>query len=455
MAIRLRRPQRGARLKPPKRIFGFKPFSKQQLKLMTWWMPGSPFQSADGVIAEGAIRSGKTVAMIVGFLFWSLLTFGTKEGQDFIIAGKSMGALKRNVLKPLFQILNALGIKYFYNRSSEAPNIQIWHNTYYLFAGHDERSQDVLQGFTAAGLLIDEVVLIPKSFVEQAIGRCSVEGSKLWYTCNPGGPFHWFKTEFVDERKKKRLLRLHFTLDDNPALSGKIKNRYKRMYPAGSVWYKRFILGQWAIAEGLVFDMFNEDVHVLPLSEIPTWFPRYGVSIDHGTTNATVFGFFGYGRGDGRVYLLNLFYYDPTQHLQGRKTDSQLANDFEKWLSGKKPQDIVCDPAAATFIVELENRGYEITKADNAVLDGIRLLSNQMHWDDAKQPSFFLADRAEMLPLKQEFGSYGWDEKAQERGEDKPTKGNDHGLDMVRYFFKTVIWPFIQETGGIEGWEIH
>lgn len=426
---------------------------------MTWWIPNSPFEHADGVIAEGAIRSGKTVAMIMGFLFWSLLTYGRGEGENFIIAGKSMGALKRNVLGPMFQILQALGISYYYNRSSEAPHVVIWSNIYYLFAGHDERSQDVLQGFTGAGLLIDEVVLIPKSFVEQAIGRCSVDGAKLWFTCNPGGPFHWFKTEFVDQRRKKRLLRLHFTMDDNPALSRQVKERYRRMYPVGSVWYKRFILGQWAIAEGLVFDMFNEDVHLLPLSGIPTWFPRYGVSIDHGTTNATVFGFYGYGRQDaehrGRVFLLNLYYYDPKTSLSGRKTDSQLADDFEKWLSGKKPGDIVCDPAAATFIVELENRGYDVRRADNTVLDGIRLVANQMHYDDVKKPRFFIADLPEMEPLKQEFSSYGWDEKAQERGEDKPVKGNDHAMDMNRYFLKTIIEPLLESEGGIDGWTIH
>ena len=114
-------------------------------------------------------------------------------------------------------------------------------NSFYIFGGRDERSQDLIQGITLAGLLLDEVALMPESFVNQATGRCSVEGSKMWFNCNPGGPLHWFKTEWIDKRRKKGLLYLHFTMDDNLSLSEEIKARYRGM--SAGVFYLRYIKG--------------------------------------------------------------------------------------------------------------------------------------------------------------------------------------------------------------------
>lgn len=418
------------RRKRPTRPFQFVPFSLRQLQALTWWLPGSPYANADGVLAGGAIRSGKTFVMTLSFVLWSYFAF--PEGQDFIMASKTMGALRRNVLTPLLRLLDAFSINYHYDRSSEAPHLVIGKNIYYLFGANNERSQDALQGLTAAGCLLDEVVLFPESFVQQAIGRCSVEGSKLWFTFNPGGPFHWFKRKFVDQWRKKRLLNLRFQLDDNPALSDRIKQRYRRMF--SGVWFRRYILGQWAIAEGLVYD-FDERRHIA--QEVPTWFPHYGVAIDHGTTNATAFGLFGYGLDDSKVYLLNLYYYD-SQQTKRTKTNSEYADDFTKWLGGKQPDTIICDPAAKGFIVELESRGYDITPAQNDVVEGIQFVRTVMGGTD---PDFKVAGLPEMEPALMEFGTYAWDEKKQAKGEDVPIKEHDHALDMIRYFLFTVIEP--------------
>ena len=238
-------------------VFEWKPFSRKQKKLLTWWMPQSPYRDYDIVISDGAIRSGKTVAGIDGFITWSLHKF---KDQSFIIAGKSIGALKRNVLRPLFQMLNAKGIPYQYNRSENF--IVIGNNTYYCFGANNEASQDVLQGLTAAGAYADEVALFPRSFVEQMIGRCSVEGSKIWMNCNPEGPYHFIKTDYIDKAEEKKILRLHFTLDDNLTLSDEIKERYRRMF--SGVFYQRNILGLWVMAEGVVYDMFDREKHVVP-----------------------------------------------------------------------------------------------------------------------------------------------------------------------------------------------
>src|SRR5690625_4414296 len=274
--------------------FRFQPFSRKQKQVLTWWLEPSPYRDHDMIIADGSIRSGKTIAMIDGFITWSMATF---EGESFILAGRSMGALKRNVLRPMFQILTAKGIEYRYHRSEHY--IQIGSNTYYCFGANNEASQDVLQGLTAAGAYADEVALFPRSFVDQMIGRCSVDDSKVWMNCNPENPFHYIKEEYIDKAKEKRVLHLHFTLDDNLSLSEKVKERYKRMF--SGVFFQRYILGMWVRAEGIIFDMFNEDKHTV--SKLPKMRQRW-VTVDYGTTNPTVFLLLGLG-ADYNVYVID------------------------------------------------------------------------------------------------------------------------------------------------------
>lgn len=396
--------------------FRFSPFSSKQLMLLTWWTRASPYGSHDGVIAEGSIRSGKTVGMIDSFVTWSLWAF--PQGEDFIIAGRSMGALRRNVLKPLFQILRAKGLDYHYHRSEHW--VQIGANTYHLFGASSEASQDVVQGLTAAGALFDEVALMPQSFVDQAIGRCSVEGSKLFFNCNPEGPYHWFKVEYLDKATQKRLLHLHFTLDDNPSLSAQIRDRYRRMF--SGVWFKRYILGQWVVAEGLIYDMFSEKAHVAPAAKV---YPRYGVGIDYGTSGVCVFGLYAVYQEGGtwKAHKIRERYYDARSRGK-QKTDAEHADDFEAFLQlvdGRKitPSAIYCDPSAASFIAELRRRGFRVAPAVNDVVDGIRFVSQML------SEGRYRLDPSCTETIR-EKSSYAWDPKAQERGEDKPLKQDDH-----------------------------
>ena len=288
--------------------FKFQPFSLKQKKLLAWWTDGSPYKDYDMVIAEGAIRSGKTISMIDSFITWSL---AKHRHQNFIVAGKSMGALKRNVLEPMFQILTAKGIYYHYNRS-ENPHVVIGTNTYYLFGANNEASQDTLQGLTAAGAYLDEVALFPRSFVDQAIGRCSAEtngnGAKVFFNCNPAGLYHWFKTDFIDKAKEKRILVLHFTMDDNMSLSEKVKERFRRMF--SGVFFKRYILGLWVMAEGLVYDMFNEKLHVI--KTLLDTFDRIFAGGDYGINNPTAFLLIGQKAND--FYVIREYYYDSRKH---------------------------------------------------------------------------------------------------------------------------------------------
>lgn len=236
--------------------FKWKPFSNKQLKVMTWWNDNSPMKDKDGIIADGAVRSGKTISMAPSFVIWAMTKF---DDCDFAICGKTIGSLTRNVINTLKKQLVSLGYKYEHKRTENLLIVSKGNvtNYFYLFGGKDEASQDLIQGMTLAGIFFDEVALMPQSFVEQGLARLSVEGAKFWFNCNPKSPNHWFKLEYVDKILEKNILYLHFTMDDNLTLSNKVKERYKRMFVG--VFYKRNILGLWVTAEGAIYTVYSEN----------------------------------------------------------------------------------------------------------------------------------------------------------------------------------------------------
>lgn len=408
--------------------FQFSPFSAKQKKVLTWWCDKSPVKDYDGIIADGAIRSGKTVSMSLSFVMWAMASF---TGQNLAMCGKTIGSFRRNVLFWLKLMLRSREYSVVDHR---ADNLLVVRkngieNYFYIFGGKDERSQDLIQGITLAGVFFDEVALMPESFVNQATGRCSVKGSKFWFNCNPDGPYHWFKLNWIDKANEKRLLYLHFTMDDNLSLAEEIKFRYRSMYTG--VFFKRYILGLWAVAEGIIYDMFDDEKHVKDISEIAPVLINGGryVSCDYGTQNATVFLLWNKGT-DGIWYCTREYYYSGRD--EGRqKTDSEYADDLKKWLEETNIKAVIVDPSAASFIAELRKRGYKVLKAKNDVLDGIRLVGMLLNL----RKIMFSSSCTETI---KEFASYVWDEKAMERGEDKPVKQHDHGCDAVRYFVSTI-----------------
>lgn len=432
--------------------FHFSPFSRKQKQVLTWWCKDSPVHDKDGIIADGAIRSGKTVSMSLSFAMWAMSTF---NGQNFAMCGKTIGSFRRNVLFWLKLMLKSRGYSVIDRRADNLIIIRKGdtENYFYIFGGKDERSQDLIQGITLAGVFFDEVALMPESFVNQATGRCSVEGSKFWFNCNPDGPYHWFKVNWIDKstgylgkerveqiRKKaaeegkdpglKEILYLHFTMDDNLSLSEEIKARYCSMYIG--VFFKRYILGLWAAAEGVIYDMFDPEKHVKNIKEffqILVNGNRY-VSCDYGTQNATVFLLWNKGI-DGKWYCIREYYYSGRDKGK-QKTDAEYADDLKKWLDGTRIKAMIVDPSAASFIAELRKRGYKVIKANNDVLDGIRLVGMLLNLE-------MLIFSSSCTETIKEFASYIWDEKAAEHGEDKPVKQHDHGCDAVRYFVSTVL----------------
>lgn len=388
---------------------------EKQHRLATWWTKGCENESCDGVIAEGSIRSGKTWAMITGFLLWSQTRF---SGQSFIVAGRSMGSLKRNVIRPMRMILRDFGWVHEYNRSDNV--ITVGSNDYFFFGASTEASQDVLQGLTAAGCYADEVALFPKSFVDQMTGRCSVEGSKLWFNCNPSYPAHFFKTEWVDRAKELNLLHLHFDMGDNPTLSQAIKDRYERMYTG--VFYDRYILGLWTMAEGLVYPAYKDALE-------PLWGgdgTRYVVSCDYGTQNAFAALLWAF---DGSVWHCVKEYRYSGRDEGYQKTDADYVSDMKTFL-GRLPRDtpFIIDPSATSFHAAMRRAGFTTRKARNTVADGIRETAAAMATGRVR-----IANNLD--GLLSEFAGYVWDEK---KNGDIPVKAEDHSMDALRYFVATM-----------------
>lgn len=273
---------------------------------------------------------------------------------------------------------------------------------------------------------------MPQSFVNQATGRCSVEGAKLWFSCNPNSRRHYFKLEWINRYKDKRLLYLHFTMDDNYSLSERTKERYRSMY--SGVFYRRYILGEWVSADGLIYDMWDDDQNTFTLNEELKQrlksCTRY-IAVDYGTVNPMVFLDC---YDDGKtIYIANEYYYDSRANMGRRqKTDSEYANDFDNFVGRDRSVTVVMDPSAVSFRTELRNRGYHVREANNDVIDGIRRVSTMIlkrYLKVEKKCSAFL----------REVSGYIWDEKAILHGEEKPVKVGDHAMDATRYLINTVV----------------
>ncbi len=262
-----------------KAVFNFKPFSIKQLKVLTWWMPNSPVKDKDGIIADGAIRSGKTLSMSLSFVIWAMETF---TQQNLGMCGKTIGSFRRNVLFWLKLMLWSRGYKVKDHRADNLVEVRKGNvtNYFYVFGGKDERSQDLIQGITLAGVFFDEVALMPESFVNQAVGRCSVEGSKFWFNCNPDNPKHWFKLNWIDKVLEKNMIYIHFTMDDNLSLSERIKERYQNMF--SGVFFKRFILGLWIAAEGVIYAQFANSPEKWIVDEVEKDIDFIAIGVDFG-----------------------------------------------------------------------------------------------------------------------------------------------------------------------------
>lgn len=381
-----------------------------------------PYTDYDALICDGAIRSGKTSLMTIGFVDDAMRRF---NGQLFGIAGKTVDSAIKNIVVP-YRMTDYAKRRYRMRWNSKEKMLTVsdgkTENRFEVFGGKDESSFTLVQGRTFAGALIDEAVLQPKSFVEQVCARCSVDGSKIWFSCNPGSPDHWFYKEWVLQADRLNALRLHFLLRDNPALSDRIIERYERMYDG--VFYQRYILGEWVVAEGLVFRFDRERNACGSEERSGTWY----LSCDYGITNPMVVQL--WCVAGGVAYCETEYYFDSRMENK-RRTDEEHYTELERIAAGKNIEFIVVDPSASSFIETISRHGkYAVRRADNDVIGGISNMATlmnagRMRWNPERCPDTI-----------REFGLYSWDTDS---GADEPIKENDHGCDASRYFAQTVL----------------
>ena len=425
-------------------VIRFKEFSKRQMQAFTWWCKDSPYSGYNGIIADGSIRAGKTVSMAISFILWAMASY---DRQNFAMCGKTVGSFRRNVWNWLRPVLHARGheIQEFRTSNTIIVNNGRVTNYFYIFGGRDESSQDLIQGMTLAGLYCDEVALMPESFVNQATGRCSVKGAKMWFNCNPESPMHWFLKNWIEKKDEKKLLHLHFVMDDNPSLSDIVRERYKTTYTG--VFYQRFILGLWVMAQGAIYkDAWSDELYFDKeqldlIYKNPRLYRRY-ISIDYGTVNPMAFLDI-WDDGD-TVWVCREYYWNSRAEGGKEKDNSQYGDDLMEFIkfSDYAPTAVIVDPSAASFKIEMRNRGLraketvDTINADNSVIEGIRNVNRLL---TRRKIRIY----KEACPnLIKEMQSYAWDEKAiQNGGKERPIKVNDHACDALRYYCQTIIRP--------------
>ena len=415
-------------------------FSEKQKRVLRWWNRGSPDAGKDAILCDGAVRSGKTLCLGLSFVLWSMTRF---QRQQFALCGKTTESVRRNLLSSVLPVLEGLGFTWEEKLSRNWMKIRCGgvENTYFLFGGKDEGSAALIQGVTLAGVLLDEVALMPRSFVEQACARCSVAGSRLWFNCNPAGPGHWFYRTWILEAEKRNCLRLHFTMEDNPSLTPEIRQRYQKLYTG--VFYRRFILGQWAQAEGRVYDFFSPEM----VGKAPEGCEKWYVSCDYGTVNPTSMGL--WGLRDGVWYRVKEFYFN-SREARRQMTDEEYARALEGLAGGRRIsavigreiQRVIVDPSAASFIEVLRRKGWRVRKAENDVLSGIRLTSDLL-----KAGKIVICEGC--ADCLREMDEYVWDLSG--GGKDKVRKEHDHAMDDMRYFAATVLG---ERQEGISAWAV-
>lgn len=390
--------------------------SSKQQKILAF-----PYSSYDALICDGAVRSGKTSIMMWAFVRWAMENF---SGQRFGICGKTVDSASKNIVIP-FLSMSLAKEKYTmrWRRSDKILEVSrgAVKNYFEVFGGKDESSFTLIQGRTLAGVLLDEVVLMPQSFVEQSLTRCSVDGAKYWFSCNPGSPQHWFYLDWIKRHKERNALYLHFEMTDNPGLSEKTLQRYQGVF--SGVFYDRYVRGLWVLAEGLIYDKFGEDNIV---DEIPEK-GEYYISCDYGTLNPFSAGLWCW---DGKTATRVREYYYSGRENRSNKTDEEYYTELEKLAGDLSIKSVIVDPSAASFIEVIRRHGrFKVKKAVNNVIPGI-LTTARMLQDGTVKIHRCCKDAI------REFGLYRWDEK---KPEDTPVKENDHAMDDIRYFCQTIL----------------
>ncbi|MBQ8666647.1 MAG: PBSX family phage terminase large subunit [Lachnospiraceae bacterium] len=418
-------------------------FSKKQKQILTWWCPGSPYADKDGIICDGAIRSGKTTVMALSFVIWAMETF---DGENFAMCGKTISSFRRNVLVSLKKRLKSRGYKVDEHRSENSLTIIRGdvENEFYIFGGKDESSQDLIQGITLAGIFFDEAALMPENFINQGTGRCSVEGSKFWFNCNPEGPDHFIKTDWIDKLTIKNLIRIHFTMRDNPSLSQKVIERYERMYKG--VFYDRFIKGLWVLASGIIFRYFANDPEPYLINDKDVFddngkckltFSKLVMGIDFGGNGSkTTFVLNGYMNGYKDFRILESDGLPLTEDIDAKKICDKYIEFYKRCVNTYRYIDWVFpDSASPTMINSLRSAARAAGLSDRNI-KGCR--KNEVA-DRPKTTDMLLntgrlkINKDRCQDVIKAIQSLRWDEKHPEIPEDKNIGNCNDWWDAYNY----------------------
>jgi PBSX family phage terminase large subunit len=379
---------------------------------------------------EGSVRSGKTHISIYKWIKF----IGTAPPGDLIMTGKTNGSLYRNIIRPMKELL---GDDMNYVSRHDSRLIEMWDREIFCFGANDESAEGKIRGLTVAGGYGDELTLWPQSYFKMHLSRMSVANAKFFGTTNPDNPHHWLKTEIINRAHELDCIVFKFLIDDNTALPPEFIAALKKEYVG--LWYRRFILGEWCVAEGAIYDFFDESIHCVsrhPKAEY------YIVSIDYATGNPTSFGLYGINRkARPKIWRERGYFWDSVK--EGRqKTDSDYSKDLKKFLNytGSDftkpkiiPRKILVDPSAGSFKLQLKTDGFfNVENADNTVLDGIRTQAKML-----QNGEYTIIKHSSNQPCIDEYYGYVWDSKSMKRGEDKPLKVNDHSKDEERYILHT------------------
>ena len=414
--------------------------SDKQMKILAF-----SYSNYDALICDGAVRTGKTSIMMIAFIDDAMRRF---NNGVFAICGRTVGSAIKNIINP-YMCLSYANSKYklTFKRGENKLTVKRGNvtNTFYVYGGKDESSYMLIQGITLYGVLIDEVTILVKSFVEQALARCSVEGSKFWFSCNPSTPEHWFYKEWVLKAKEKNALHLHFVMHDNPSLSKEMLERYENIYTG--VFYKRYVKGEWVNTEGLVYSLFDNERNVINFDDVKEkLISKYGnmfnasasyyISCDYGITNpfaALLWCVF-----DNVAYCIDEYYYKASpENNKPMRTDNEHYLAIVKKFGGYNIEDCIIDPSATSFkeVIKRYN-DFSVHNANNDVISGIAFTSTLI-----KNNKIFISSKC--TNLLREIGLYAWNDKSE--GSECVIKENDHACDAMRYFCYTKLRKIIDD----------
>jgi PBSX family phage terminase large subunit len=391
-------------------------YTSKQRELLRMWQEGKLKRIN---LLEGSVRSGKTWISLVLWAFW--IATMPRNG-NYLMVAKTLTSLRRNCLDLLQELV---GTKYF-SYSLSKKEARLFGRLVYLEGVNDARAESKIRGMTLQGAYCDELTLFTEDFFSMLLSRLSCPGAKLIATTNPDSPMHWLKVKYMDRANELNMMIMRFLIEDNTFLAPEYVENLKHEYTG--VFYDRYILGLWVVAEGRVYPMFTDDPDRFILHGTTAGMDgQFYVSIDYGTVNPTAMQLWCV-RGKEAILIRESYFDSRREGYQ--KTDEEHYAALEELTRGYYIRRVIVDPSAASFIETIRRHGkFYVWEAENSVINGIRVTGTLLN-------AGMIKIHESCKDTIREFGLYRWDEK---KNEDAVIKENDHAMDAMRYFCSTVL----------------